>query len=198
MSYKSSSSSPSLLRITIGSLGLKATWSGTAFYTALLSMRRWTLFPMLNSCFHIYFFQQSVITAREAGEVLSHSWNNPLLQQPWGREVWSLFCLCKFTYKRYKEKMNGFARHKYQFSNWNIWDLSDVLSHHNRAGLRQIKCPCESCKMPLYYDAPSKQIQCSGPSDVTRLLMLMQVLNSSFKMYVYTCCTNWKQLIYYP
>lgn len=176
MSYKSSSSSPSLLRITVGSLGLKATWSGTAFYTALLSMRRRTLLPMLNRCFHIYFFQQSVITAREAGEVLSHSWNNPLLQQPWGREVWSLFWLCKFTYKRYKEKMNGFARHKYQFSNWNVWyhhvTGPDVLSHPNRAGLRQMKCHCESCKMPLYYDAPSKQIQCLGPSDVTGWLVL--------------------------
>lgn len=52
------------------------------------------------------------------------------------------------------------------------WDLSDVLSHPNRTGLRQIKCPCESCKMPLDYDAPSKQIQCLGPSDVTGLLML--------------------------
>lgn len=82
-----------------------------------------------------YLFFPAVITAREAGEVLSHSWNNPLLQQPWGREVWSLFWLCKFTYKRYKEKMNGFARHKYQFSNWNIW-------YHRVTG--PIWCPVSS------------------------------------------------------
>lgn len=174
MSYKSSSSSPSLLRITVGSLGLKATWSGTAFYTALLFMRRWTLFPMLHRCSHIDFFQQSVITAREAGEMLSHSWNNPLVRQPWGREGWSQFWLCKFTYKRYKEETNGFARRKWSVP---VFKLKHMVppwhgTYLSRAGLRQIKCPCESFKMLLYCDAPSKQIQCSGPSDVTGLLML--------------------------
>lgn len=38
----------------------------------------------------------------------------------------------------------------------------------NRAILSQTECPCESCKVPLYSDTPSKQIQCSGPSDVNR------------------------------
>lgn len=41
------SSSSALQRITVGRLGLKATWSGTAFYTTPLSMRRWNLFPTL-------------------------------------------------------------------------------------------------------------------------------------------------------
>lgn len=68
------------------------------------------------------------------------------------------------------------------------WDLSDVLSHPKRAGLRQIKCPCESYKMPLYYEAPSKQIPCSF--GCYRIAYVMQVLNSSLKIYVYTCCTN--------
>lgn len=191
MSYKSFSSSPSLLRITVGSLGLKATWSGTAFYTALLSMRRWILFPMFNRCFHIYFFQQSVLTAWEAGDVPSHSWNNPLFQQPWGRELWSLFWLCKFTYKR--EKMNGFSRHKWSVPVFRLKhngttmsrDLSDVLSHPNRAGQSQIKCPCESCKMPLYWrtfkaDPVLRSFRCY------MIAHAMQVLNSSLKnVYIY-------------
>lgn len=59
-------------------------------------------------------------------------------------------------------------------------DLPDVLSHPNRAGLRQIKCPCESCKMPLDYDAPSKQIPCFR---CYRIAYVM--LNSSLKIYIY-------------
>lgn len=44
VSYKSSFS---LLRITVGRLGLKATRRGTAFSTTPPSMRRWNLFPAL-------------------------------------------------------------------------------------------------------------------------------------------------------
>lgn len=178
MSYKNSSSSPSLLRITVGNLGLKATWSGTAFYTALLSMGRWTLSPLCSVGVSIYLFFPAVCCNSSRG------WGSakPLLKQSTPSVTLEERCdLCsgfvstltrdiKRKWMVLQDISTSFQTETYGTTM--PQDLSHVLSHPNRADLRQIKCPCESCKMPLYYDAPSKQIQCSGPSDVTGLLML--------------------------
>lgn len=61
--------------------------------------------------------------------------------------------------------------------------MAYVLFYPNFNRASPIPRSRESCKMPLYLGAPSKQIQCSGPSDGkrNRTARVMQKVRTALK-----------------